>query len=295
MSKIKVHNIVRFEIGATPTDFKGVMSLAADINKGRFIPNFDEGDPYPHVSGSFAGDNVGTQDAMPVSGTLTLEDVAQAMTLLTHAIADATCIGKASGSAQNQKLDFSNLFFHTLNMRFGRGIDSVIALQFACYSDDGTTLPFARSGTADATAPSSSKIKTNNIVSVVHDSAPTPGVRDISFSVTRGIPRPDQDEGTLYPTGVDFIGLPAGQFPVTGQIGMENFEAADAFIADGMEDLVVTLKAAAGASNPVITAQNVQFMSARSQLQRRQDGSVGINFFAACDVGAASTLPLAIA
>jgi len=206
MAKKKVHNIVRLERGASPTDYLGMLQIATTVNKGRYIPNFDEGNPYPHVTDSGnaqAADNVGTQGQFPVATTVTSENVATALSLLTATTEVMKVLGKASGGQNNELLTFSNHFFDRLSMRFSRGQDAQIVLRGSCFSDDGSTFPLSSADSADTTAPSASKTKTNNIVSVAHGSIPSPGVTTVGVEVLRGIAQADHDEGELYPIGVD--------------------------------------------------------------------------------------------
>jgi hypothetical protein len=290
MAKKKINNIVRFErtISAVTTAFKGILDAELDIDEGDFVPDFVEGDLYPTGK-----DNVGTPGRFPCTGAINMEDIAQFLTLLTGAVGtNIKIIGKQAGSAGNQLFTVLNPLFTSGSLSLSRQRDARAALQLIAYSADGTVHPFSVDDSADTTAPTTDKVKVNNIVSVTHAAVPSPGILDVTINVTRGTFAPDHDEGELYPIGADLAGVGDSEYPVTGTVRCESMDAIG-FVGDGPASLVTVAKAAQGEDNLTITALNAQFRRARGQVRRRQDGSVDMDFV--CHASTGSALPLTIA
>ena len=135
MAKIKIHNIKSFTKNST--SYPGIVSAEINVNKGRKVPDQNEGDLYP--SGS---DNVGTTE-FPVTGTITLEDMSQALTLLNSSAEDVVIVGVAHGSNSDQEFTISNAEFFTQGQQLQRQEDGRTTLQYQAHSADGSALPLA--------------------------------------------------------------------------------------------------------------------------------------------------------
>ncbi len=106
----------------------------------------------------------------------------------------------------------------------------------------------------DSTAPTGTKIKTNNIVSVTHNAIPGTGVVNVRIQVDKGIYIPDIDQDQLYASGADLVGVRQA-YPIMITISLEDAAAAD-HVGTSIDDLVVTAKAAQSQANQVITCKN---------------------------------------
>jgi len=286
MAKVKIQNIVRFTKGTT--DYPGITQASIDYDEGTFIADQNEGEAYP-----VGADNIGTPGNWPVTFSLTLEDIAAFVNLLTTPVEDIEIIGQAHGSNDNEKFAIANALLESGNLSIQRQQDGSIELSGFGYSADGSTHPFSRTSTTNTTAPSGSKTKVQNIASLSHPAITTPGVTGVTIDVNRGTFLPDQDEGLKYPTGADLVGT--GQdYPVQPSLTLENMQDAS-LIGSSSGDLVVTGQAHGGNTNPVITAKNTRFRTGSSQLQRQQDGSVSVQGFSVADAGSPGTLPLTVA
>lgn len=112
-------------------------------------------------------------------------------------------------------------------------------------------------------------IRLADIVSVVFGSDTIKGVRSVNLTVAKGRMLPKLEEGNLYPTGVDNVGMP--EVPVGVSIVFETeLEAMIDLITANPQTLVVTYKALGGAANRIATISNAYF-ERTSYAQNNQD------------------------
>jgi len=284
MAKIKINNIVRYEQNVT--DRPGALSATINRDDGDYLMDLDEGVKYPT-----GADNVGTPGRFPCTWTLAMENIGMVSAMLTADPTTHYLVGNAHGSNNNRKWTISNGRFRSLSLQASRQADAMATLEGFAYSADGSTHPLAEETTDpnDTTAPTGTKTKTNNIVSVTYGGTSMPGVMSVQINVNLGQFLPDHDEGELYPVGADNVGLAR---PVTGSVSFEDVHAADQ-VGGTAADLVIVLAAAGSGSNQTLTLDNVIFPSSAQAMRRQADGEVNLPFFNFADDG--DTLPFTVA
>lgn len=289
MAKIVVRNIVRETYGGQ--DYKGVQQVEFDVNQGTYVPNSNEGELHPT-----GADNVGTPDGFPVRLNVQHEDLATVLSRLTAADGAYKVVGQVpNGGGNNEVFDVANAAWQQAQVSFDRQSGQA-QLQGIGFSADGSAMPFGRNSALDSTAPTGTKTYGRGIAGLTYNSATVPGILSGQFTVRRGEFQPDFGDNInkIYPTGYHILGTPQGQFPLTGSLQLEDSQAVD-LLGGSAADLVITLLAGGGGTNPVITLKNVTFQGTRTQLQRRALGGFPLEFFAFSDAASPGTLPITVA
>jgi hypothetical protein len=133
-------------------------------------------------------------------------------------------------------------------------------------------------------------VRLTNIVSVTHGTQTYKGVRSVNFNVDPGRYVPILEEGKLYPTGLENVGVP--EFPVTGELVFEQSTTNLLVLqAAAAGSLVVVLSKAAGAGNETITITGCKFGRMGVSQSLQDFGRPSISFVAYSAAGTA--LPIA--
>lgn len=137
-----------------------------------------------------------------------------------------------------------------------------------------------------------SAIRIHNIVSITQGANRYVGVRSVTIQADKGKLMPILEEGNLYASGAENVGLP--QFPVTVQATFEtDTERMLGLIAEAVGNLVIVVKQTGGGADKTITIENHQFRNF-SKAQNLQDyGRPSVKGEAFSSDGA--TLPITVA
>ena len=144
--------------------------------------------------------------------------------------------------------------------------------------------------------PDVAAVRITNIVSVTQGSNTYKGVRSVDIITDKGTLAPIIEEGNLYATGLENLGL--GDFPVTGRANYEtDTDEVLAMLAEANASLVIVYKVAGGGANKTITIVNHEFRRKTSPLRL---GSLSGQFVQVSVEGVAysansNTLPISVA
>ena len=106
--------------------------------------------------------------------------------------------------------------------------------------------------------PDVSTVRITNIVSVTQGTNTYKGVRSVDVIADAGQLAPILEEGDLYPTGLENLGM--ADFPVTTRCNFEtDTDVMLQMIAEAVGSLVIVYKVAGGGANKTITISNHKF------------------------------------
>lgn len=122
------------------------------------------------------------------------------------------------------------------------------------------------------------KVKIQNIVRFTKGTTDYKGIVSATIDYDEGEFVADQNEGELYPTAADNVGVADG-FPATFQITMEDFASFVNLLTTPVEDLLIIGQAHGSNDNEKFTIANALCNTGSLSISRQQDGSIQVSGF----------------